>query len=296
MAPSLPLIQRDTLREILRQLGIAEQEILGAMRGVTDIDRARRLARQRAEIARVIDVFRAATDAAARGGLDAAWGAGSAAIRDQVAAGGSGVATQGRLNARVLLAMRNFMTDRISDVSRQAIEKINSALAQHLLGVKPLANTITEIERILGTGTRRRAMTIAYTEIGRAYSQAQYEQLLEQAKILPGLKKRWLHSEKEHGRPGHILAADQPAIPVDEPFEIVDLKTGEVELLRFPRDPQASAKNTINCGCMMIAVPPPLGQYVPLKPGDLVQAGTVVRNGIIDAPIRIVRDSDGLGH
>lgn len=292
MAPSLPLIQRDTLREILRQLGLAEQQIVAAMRGVTDADRARRLARQRAEIVRVIEVFRAAADAAARGGLDAAWSAGSAAIREQLAAAAAGIAPFGRLNARVLLAMRDFMTDRISDVARQAIDKINAALAQHLLGVRSLAAAITDIERILGTGTRRRAMTIAYTEVGRAYSSAQYEQMLEQAKILPGLKKRWLHSEKEHGRPGHILAADQPPIPVEEPFEIVDLKTGEVESLRFPRDPQASAKNTVNCGCMMVAVPPPLGQYVPLKPGDLVQAGTVVRNGIANAPIRIITDPD----
>lgn len=295
MATSLPLIIKDTLREILRQLDVAERQILVLLRGVTDVDRARRLARQRSEIARLIEIFRKASDAATRSGLDTAWQAGAAAVRDQVAAAVRAIDPTGRINPGVLLAMRNFLTDRISDVSREAIERINSALAQHLLGVRQLSATITEIERILGGGTRRRAMTIANTEIGRAYSAAQYEQMLEQAKILPGLKKQWVHSGKEHGRPGHIIAATYPPIPVDEPFEIVDVKTGEIELLRYPRDPEASAGNTINCGCMMIAVPPPLGEYVPLKPGDLVKAGTVVRNGQAQPlPLQITSNDEGL--
>lgn len=292
----LPRIQRDVIREILRQLRAAERSILAAMRGVTDADRARRLARQRAEIARSIEVFRAAAEASIHGGLDAAWAAGAAVIRDQLGATAAGVALGGRLDARLLLAMRNFLTDRLSDVGRQAIDKINTALAQHLLGVQSLADAITQIQRILGGAPRRRAMTIAYTEIGRAYSASQYEQMLDQAKVLKGLKKRWLHSQKEHGRPGHILCADATKadpIPVDEPFEIVDLKTGEIERLRYPRDPEAGPGNTINCGCMMVAVPPEDEEYAPLTDADLVKPGTVVRDGVIAAP-RIVQAADGL--
>lgn len=285
----LPRIQRDVIGEILRQLRAAERAISAAIRGASDADRARRLYRQRAEIARVIEVFRAAAEASMHGGLDAAWQAGAAVIRAQVAAAAAttGVAIGGRLDARLLLAMRHFLTDRIADVSRQAIDKLNTVLAQHLLGVYSLSETVTQTQRILGGITRRRAMTITYTEIGRAYSASQYEQMLEQLKLQPNLKKRWIHSDKEHGRPGHILCADVTTaepIPVAEPFEIVDLKTGAVEKLRYPRDPQAGPGQTINCGCMMAAVPPEDEEYVPLTDADLVPAGTVVRNGVVIPP------------
>lgn len=288
----LPRIQRDVIREILRQLRAAESAILASIRGATDADRARRLARQRAEIQRSIEVFRAAASAAATGGLDAAWEAAAAVIRQQAGAAASGVAIGSRIDARVLLAMRNFMTNRIADISRVAIDKINTALAQHLLGVQSLADLVTQVQRILGGEPRRRAMTIAYTEIGRAYSSAQYAQMLEQAKVLPGLKKRWIHSGKEHGRPGHILCADATLadpIPVAEPFEIVNLKTGEVEELRYPRDPEASAGNTINCGCMMVAVPPEDDVYVPLREEDIVRAP-----GAAPMQLRIEQSVDGL--
>lgn len=281
----LPRIQRDAIREILRQLRAAERAISAAIRGATDADRARRLASQRAEIVRVMDVFRAAAESRLHGGIASAWAAGAATIRTQVALGMvAGVSPAGRINARVLLAMREFLTHRIADVSREAVEKLNTALAQHLLGVISLSELVTQIQRILGGITRRRAMTIAYTEIGRAYSAAQYEQMLEQAKVLPGLKKRWIHSQKEHGRPGHILCADatkSEPIPVAEPFEVLDLRTGEVEQLRYPRDPQGSPGQTINCGCMMVAVPPEDEEYKPLADADIIPAGTVVRSGVV---------------
>lgn len=142
--------------------------------------------------------------------------------------------------------------------TRAAIEQINIALKQHLLGERDMSNTITVVQRILGI-SRDSATTIVHTEIGRAYSAAQYKKMLHDAKLLPSLKKQWLASGKKDARPGHVLCAEhtkKEPIPVAQPFALLDPHTGEVEKLRFPRDPEASASNTVNCTCMMVAVPP----------------------------------------
>jgi len=181
-----------------------------------------------------------------------AWRAGQA----DVAAITGGAAPELRINEHALTATRYSLVRLLSDTSAQARQHIESAIAQHLIGVRSLTQTIDDIHRVLDGSTRRRAMTIAYTEIGRVYSAAQYESMLDAAQAIPALRKRWLHSHKEHARPGHVLAAQDDPIPVAQPFLIVDTKTGTTEFLRFPRDPQAGPGNTINCGCMMRAVLP----------------------------------------
>lgn len=273
-AAPLPPIRRALIVELLRQLDIAREEIDQALRAATSADVARRLQRQRAEIERVFGVFRASATKAAHASADAAWAGGitHAGVTDAAS----------RINTRALLAIRVTLTDRIQNVSVQAIRQINTALTQHLLGVRTLSQTVSDIQAIMDHAPRWSAMRIAYTEVSRAYNTAHYEALLEQARRIPGLRKRWRHSGKERGRLGHIHAAQQAPIPVDEPFEIVDPKTGEVEQLRYPGDPNASAKNTIFCGCMLEAVLPgadeifagPIGPIV--KPGDAVRDGAPV--------------------
>lgn len=250
----LPAIRRALLEEILRQLGIAQASIDTALKSATSADVARRLTAQRAEIARVMEIYRAAVAQAMVTSADKVWLGGIDSIAAQ-----TGVKLVGRIDPRALLATQHFMTRKIGEITQDTIQRINTALTQHLLGVRTMDQTLTEIQRLLGGAPRGRAMTIAYTEIGRVYSASQYETMLQQAKLLPGLKKSWIHSGKKHPRPGHVLCAEQTAkepIPIEQPFEIVDLRTGEVEQLRYPRDPNASAYNTINCGCMMVAVPP----------------------------------------
>lgn len=282
VAPApLPAIRRALIGEILRQLRDARQAIVDLLGRATSVDAAQRLLRQRTQIERLLREFGDQATAAASAAAGQAWDSGHAQAQAEL--GQPGIAF--RLNARSLLATRHMLTHRLADVSRQAIARIDTALMQSLLGVRPLSQAITEIQAILDGAPRRRAMTIAYTEIGRVYNAAHYETLLEQAKLIPGLKKAWLHSRKEHGRPGHIMASHQAPIAVAEPFEIVDVKTGEVEALRFPLDPQAGPGNTVNCGCMMKAVLPDDEEYVPLRQEDLVPAGTVVRNGIVIPPV-----------
>ncbi len=80
------------------------------------------------------------------------------------------------------------------------------------------------------------------TELGRAYSVAGQERFDQAGEVLPGLKKQWRRSGKRFSRPAHDVA-DGEVVGVDETFAVGG------EALRFPRDPAASAKNTVNCGC-----------------------------------------------
>lgn len=279
MPASLPAIRRAAIVEIVRQLRLAREAIAELLAHATSADAARRLRRQQAEIERVLRSFGEQVVAAA----DAAATSAQALARERAGLGQPGLAA--RLNPRALLATRLMLTDRIADVTARAQRQIHTALTQHLLGVRSLSQTISDIQTLLDGAPRRRAMTIAYTEISRVYNAAYHESLLERARRTPGLKKRWVHSRKEHGRPGHIHASQQDPIPVAESFLILDVKTGTTEALRYPCDPDASAGNTINCGCMLEAVELSLEDMArqPLvgrKPDTVIINGEYVKNGV----------------
>lgn len=90
---------------------------------------------------------------------------------------------------------------------------------------------------------RKRARTVARTEILTASSSAHYESFM-QSPAVEG--KTWKHSgaKKNNPRPTHV-AMNGVTIPVDDYFK-VDGETG-----LFPRDPNFSAKNRVNCGCVL---------------------------------------------
>lgn len=193
---------------------------------------------------------RAAAELASQAGT--AWEAGQLSIDAPLAAGRLivlGVAPV--LDTRLLSAMRAFMTDRIKDVSAEAIGKINTQLGLTVLGAQPVSETVTAIKETLGETTRRRSLTIARTEVGRTYSVAAYERLLQRAQVRPGLKKQWRASGKPHPRLNHQIANDQIQ-DVTEPFNLGFDKKGAPIKLKHPQDPAAPASETILCGCTMI--------------------------------------------
>lgn len=250
-AMRLPAIQRDTIAEILRLLRVAQAQVIAELAGATPSATVR-LERQQQAINAAIRRFTAGSDAALQAGLDTAWQAGTELLTLPLAAG-TGIAPVLRIDDRALLAMRSFTTDRIKDVGLKAVDRINGVLGQVLIGTTPLADAITHIQDILGGESRRRAQTIAYTNLGTAYSTASNEAMLEAERVGVKLAKRWLKSGKAHPRPSHVVAHNQ-IVRVSESFRIVDQRTGEIEMLRFPRDPKASAGNVINCGCLSIPV------------------------------------------
>jgi hypothetical protein len=122
-------------------------------------------------------------------------------------------------------------------------------------GDLPMADAITAVQSLLNW-SRDDAMTMMHASVGRLYSKRQYESAIEQSALLPGIRKSWQYGGSPH-HPGHLLIAGQGAtIPLQEPFEIVDPRTGKVDKLRYPRDPEAGEEHSIHCGCMMIVHPP----------------------------------------
>lgn len=145
------------------------------------------------------------------------------------------------INTRQMTAMRSFMTDRMEGVAARAVEKINGQLGLVMAGAQAPTDAVNHISLLL-QGDRGRALTIMRTEIGRAYATATQERMDEAKRFLPALKKQWHKSGKLHGRLSHIAAHGQVR-EVDEPYDV------DGEKLMYPRDPNGSAKNTVNCGC-----------------------------------------------
>lgn len=242
----LPRIQADTLREIVKQLHIAEGRTIIALQASPTEAAQRRLRQLLAELERTIEDFRVATTSAATQGADQGWQAGIRTISAPFDAAGVSV-LGARIDAGALLATKQFMTDRIEDLSLRALNRLNAALTQQIIGAAPLADTITQVQEIIGGVPRQRAMTVAYTEIGRVHSVAQDESLQQAGHVVPDLHKRWLKSGKLHPRESHVAAHNQIR-RYDEAYVVGG------ESLRYPRDPNGSAGNTINCGCLSIPV------------------------------------------
>lgn len=67
----------------------------------------------------------------------------------------------------------------------------------------------------------------------------------------PYQTKTWIWSGKRHTR--HRLM-EGVTIPIDEPFQVTNERTGEMCELRYPRDyaRDTSGSNTVNCGCEVV--------------------------------------------
>ncbi|HEY4145176.1 hypothetical protein [Pinirhizobacter sp.] len=242
----LPRIQKDTLAELVKQLEIAERAILDALQSSTSVSAQLRLRQMRDEVEQALEDFRQAAASSTTAGAQQAWDAG---IRSIVAPfDAAGVSILGpQIDAGALMATQRFLTNRIGDISLRALNQLNGALVQNIIGSSPLSDTITLVQRILGGAPRARAMTVAYTEIGRAHSISQNESLQQAGHVVPNVHKRWLKSGKLHPRAAHVHAHNQIR-RYDEAYVVGG------ENLMFPRDPDGSAENTINCGCFSIPV------------------------------------------
>ncbi len=263
-AQRMAKIQAKAIRDILVELTRAREHVTAALK-TAKAGSLSQLTKQKHEIEAAIVRFEARAAAIGNGALGDAWKAGIDLLQSPVSKLGFELGPILKINDRALLSMQKFMTERIKDISITAIAKINTQLAQVLIGTKPLPTAITEIQNILGGVTRRRAMSLAYTEVGRAYSAANYSSMLAAKAIGVRLGKGWLQSGKLHPRMSHV-AADGQVQRVEDPFVIVDPRTGVEAELRYPRDELAPMGEVINCGCLM----------VPLVDGARFNGGYVV--------------------
>ena len=124
-------------------------------------------------------------------------------------------------------------------------------------GDRPMWKAITDAEQVLGW-SREDAMVLMHLLVGRLYSSRQYETALSQLNVLPGMRKSWqFNGNHPLHHPGHAsYAAQNLRLRIEQPFVIVDPRTGEIARLLYPRDAAGGEEHSIGCGCMMIVHPP----------------------------------------
>ena len=248
---ALPRIQRETSAELGRLLRRTERELRAQLAGDAS-DFARFLAPQlRRSVRTTIETLGTEAGEAFANGASEAWDAGVALVDEPINAAlaleSPGVRISSQLadvDLRQLRAMRTFLTDKMTEVSVQAINRVNTQIALVATGAQTPGDAVGQVARILKS-TRGRAITVLRTELGRAYSTAAQERQALARERLPGLKKQWRRSGKLHSRIEHD-AADGQVRDVDKPFSV-----GGVELM-YPRDPAGPAAETINCGCQSL--------------------------------------------
>lgn len=242
-------LQADTHAEIQRLLALALKDVKTALAAAPSDFAAWYLPQLQAEIERVLKATAEASAGALGPAAEQAWQLGLDYLDQPLAA--AGVRIPGvlpHLDTGQLAAMKTFMSDRIRDVSSSAINRINTELGLTLIGARPMSDTISRVQDLLGGASRTRATTIVRTELGRAFSVAAEGRARQAAETGVEMDKVWRRSGKRHPRVSHAFA-DGQRVPVDEPFLVGGVK------LMHPHDPAAPAAHTINCGCIALYRP-----------------------------------------
>lgn len=239
-----------TRETVLSLLDAAATNIAARLAGEPSEWEAYRLPLLQTEVRRQMSIFQGASSEALIGGLRDGWDLGQALIDAPLKGVGIDLASAlPRLNSQVLLAMQSFATDRIADIATSTVNKVNAELAQVIMGTQTPFQAAGKVVAHLGkdSPSASRATTIVNDEVGRAYSLAGQERMLQAKAMLPGLRKQWRRSGKREARVAHMMA-DGQVVKVNEPFLIGGHK------LMCPRDPAAPIGQTINCGCTSLPI------------------------------------------
>ncbi|MDH3379006.1 MAG: phage head morphogenesis protein, partial [Gammaproteobacteria bacterium] len=154
----------------------------------------------------------------------------------------------------LLDVVKTFGADRIKGLSDSVLAQIRAEIQLAAIDAQSLDETMANIQRLLppsgtGSGVATRAEAIVRTEVGRIHSMAaqnRMESLLEQ---IPDLQKEWRHSGRIlNARDGHVAASGQ-RVPVMERFSVAPTVGGTRQQLLYPRDPIATAANSVFCRC-----------------------------------------------
>jgi hypothetical protein len=156
----------------------------------------------------------------------------------------------GQISTHALTIAQGYTADLITGLSKDAAAKVNAAIQRSFLGGQQITDVISQIGKALSgdqgfTGIfspiGKRAVTATTNEILRVHSMAAQARLEDAVDRHPDLQKSWRHlAIAMVPRPGHLYA-DGQVRNVDEPFVV------DGEALMYPRDPNGSPENTINC-------------------------------------------------
>lgn len=245
-------IQTDTYAEILRLLGLAQEQITAILTAAPSDYQSWNLPQLSAAIEKAMADFSLAGNAVIGSSAGSVWETGQALIDLPMQISGIQVGSiMPVIDNRQLLAMRSFMTGRVKDIGVSAANKINSQLGLVVIGAQSPGAAMGYVAGILKGEPRNRARTIVRTELNRVFSVAGSARMSQAEAAGVVMTKTWRRSGKVHSRAGHDAAHGQ-TVNVSEKFKILGAD-GKTYLLMHPHDPEAPAAETINCGC--VAVP-----------------------------------------
>ena len=159
-----------------------------------------------------------------------------------------------------LRILAQFRTDLVGGVTTELSKRIKNEVAGVLVGARSFTDAAEAIGRDLTDRNHfstmaHRARAILVTEIGRAQALSTQSTQELAAKVLPGLRKRWLNAHLANPRQSHLAAEARYAengivgpIPIDEPYTIAGHKA------MWPHDPSLPASESVHCHCVSISV------------------------------------------
>jgi hypothetical protein len=172
-----------------------------------------------------------------------------------LAAGGLAVALP-ELTLPLLDALTAYAADLVTGLSNAMRDHMTQQIQLVVLGAQDISTAMQAIETMLdpaGTGglnANARAEAIARTEVGRVHSTATQRRLEQAARQVEGLMKEWRHSGlARNPRSGHVAASGQ-RVAAFEAFLVAPEVGMTRERLMYPRDPAASARNSVQCRCI----------------------------------------------
>ncbi len=247
--------------ESLRRLEALRADVVRELAGATGF-RAAQLQRLRQGIDRL------ATEYGRRFGLDLgdlsrqSWDLGEDLVEAPLRSLGLHVGTVRALPASVFEAATVYNLVLVRGLSQDTSRAVQREVLLGATGAKTPQEVMDAIgESLESPGVFRsiavRAEAIARTEIGRISAMAGQARKEEAAKIVPGLKKQWVHGPvRRQSRQNHYLqhpgGVNGQIREVDEEFEIPGGAKAGAETGMFPRDPVLSAANSVNCRCQSV--------------------------------------------
>lgn len=171
------------------------------------------------------------------------------------------------VNQPIVSVLSDLTVDLIANIVSEARRRIITQVRITALGRQNTLSAMQNINGVLGVDARgrvltkagsqrgitARAETIFRTETNRALSMGHHEQQMEMAKTMPALLKAWIATGDTRTRESHLLAHvkyNESPITIDKPFVVGGHK------MKHPHDPTAPAKETVNCRCREITLPP----------------------------------------
>jgi hypothetical protein len=251
-------LPESVVRAILADLDAARRQVLGEIAGAEPgTFAAHRLAALEQRLADVMARFVEKYDAAVVPVEGAIFDAGAALVATPLQHAGLTLGTP-VLSRRLLEAAQTYRASLITGATDEAVHAISQALRLGALRGESVPEIAAGVAgHLTGPGPfgtlAARAEAITRTELGRVQAIATQAALVDAQQRLPDLQKEWRHSANvgRWARLGHIEAGGQ-VVDVGASFHIRPAPGLAYEDLEYPRDPRASAKNTVRCGCLAL--------------------------------------------